>query len=204
MTPRSGRLVLSLLAAILAAQSRAAEQPLPHPRITQNIVEGDRTVLRNNVHPKIAERAPIGTVDRSKPMERMILSLKLAPESKARLETLLTQQQDPKSPNYHQWLTPKQFGEQFGPAQADIDTVTGWLVSRGFTIDEIAPSGLAITFSSPDVDTVERAFQTSIMAFDIDGRRRQGNITDPSIPTALAEVVNGIVFLLPRHPAAGP
>ncbi len=85
MTPRSGRLALSLLAAILAAQSRAAEQPMPRPRITQNIVEGDRTVLRNNVHPKIAERAPIGMVDRSKPMERMILSLKVGPESKARL-----------------------------------------------------------------------------------------------------------------------
>ncbi len=78
--------------------------------------------------------------------------------------------------------------------------MTGWLVSRGFTIDEIAPSGLAITFSSPDVDTVERAFQTSIMEFDIDGHHRQGNTTDPSIPTALAAVVNGVVSLhnIPR------
>jgi len=200
MAARYGRLALSLFAAILAVQCLSAEQPMPRPRVTQDVVEGDRTVLRGNVHPRIAERAPIGGVDRSKPMERMILSLKVAPESKARLETLLAEQQDPTSPNYHQWLTPTQFGEQFGLAQADIDAVTRWLVSRGFTIDEIAPSGLAITFSSPDVDTVERAFQTSIMAFDIDGHHRQGNTSDPSIPTALAGVVNGVVSLhnIPR------
>jgi subtilase family serine protease len=137
--------------------------------------------------------------DKSKPMERMILALKLAPESKARLETLLAEQQDPKSPNYHRWLTPRQFGDQFGPALADIKAVTNWLGSQGFRVEEIAPSGLTINFSG-DVQTVERAFQTSIMEFDIDGRRHHGNITDPTIPTALAEVVHGIVSLhdIPR------
>jgi len=201
MTARSGRLALTLLAVSLAAQSLKAEQAVqPHPQITRDIIEWDRTVLHGNVHPRIAERAPIGMVDRSKPMERMILSLKLAPESKARLETLLSEQQDPASPNYHRWLTPKQFGERFGPAPADLAAVKGWLVSQGFTVDEIAASGMTITFSSPDVDTVERAFRTSIMQFDLDGHHRQGNTTDPSIPTALVGVVHGIVSLhnIPR------
>src|ERR1035438_8985470 len=191
MAARSSRLALSLVASILVAQALGAQQPAqPRLRITRDIVESDRTILHGNVHPRIAERAPVGMTDKSKPMERMILSLKLAPESKDRLDTLLAQQQDPKSPNFHRWLTPQQFGAQFGPAQSDINTVAGWLASQGFSVEEIAPSGLTINFSGT-VDTVERAFQTSIMEFDIDGQRRHGNTTDPTIPSALADVVEG-------------
>jgi subtilase family serine protease len=200
MAPRSGRLALPLLAAILAAPSLGAQQPAQRlPRITRDIVESERTVLHGNVHPQIAERAPLGLTDKSKPMERMILSLKLAPESMGRLETLLAKQQDPKSPSFHRWLTPQQFGEEFGPARSDINTVAAWLASHGFSVEEIAPSGLTINFSGT-VDAVERAFQTTIMDFDIDGQRRHGNTTDPAIPSALAEVIEGIVTLhdIPR------
>lgn len=34
---------------------------------------------------------------------------------------------DPQSPNFHKWITAKQFGERFGVAQQDIDTATRWL-----------------------------------------------------------------------------
>ena len=37
------------------------------------------------------------------------------------------------SPNYHMWLTPEQFGQQFGPADADIQAVTDWLTVAGLS-----------------------------------------------------------------------
>jgi subtilase family serine protease len=201
MAARSGRLALTFLAAFLAAQTLQAAPPVQkHPQITRYVDDADRVVLSGNVHPWIAERAPIGQANRSLPMEKMILSLKMAPEAKVRLDTLLAEQQDPKSPNYHRWLTPAQFGAQFGPAESDLDAVKVWLLSQGFSIDEVAPSGLTITFSSPNVETVELAFRTSVMEFEIDGHRRQGNFTNPSIPAALAGAVNGVVSLhnIPR------
>ena len=47
-----------------------------------------------------------------------------APIRTARSRELLDEQQSSASPDYHQWLTPQQFGQQFGPADADIQTVT--------------------------------------------------------------------------------
>ena len=45
-------------------------------------------------------------------MQRMQLVLKRGPEREAALETLMAQQQDKSSPNYHKWLTPDQFGSE--------------------------------------------------------------------------------------------
>src|SRR5215469_3579263 len=49
--------------------------------------------------------------------------------SEAALDALLHQQQTPGSLSYHAWLTPQQFGAQFGPSDADIQAITSWLRS---------------------------------------------------------------------------
>jgi len=68
-------------------------------------------------------------------MERMLLLLSRSPEQEAALRQLLEEQQDSSSANYRQWLTPEQFGDQFGAAPEDIDTITSWLSSQGFRVD---------------------------------------------------------------------
>ena len=50
------------------------------------------------------------------------------------LEELLRQQTDPNSRNYHQWLTPSQFKQQFGPSPAAFAAARAVLESAGFTI----------------------------------------------------------------------
>src|ERR1700733_12044749 len=40
-------------------------------------------------------------------------------ELQASFTQLLADQQDPNSPRYHQWLTPQQVGERYGPTQHD-------------------------------------------------------------------------------------
>ena len=50
------------------------------------------------------------------------------------LEELLTQQTDPNSQNYHQWLTPAQFKQQFGPSPAAFAAARAVLEGAGFTI----------------------------------------------------------------------
>ena len=63
-------------------------------------------------------------------MERMLLVLKRSPEQESALQKLLDDQQDKSSPNYHKWLTPEDFGKQFGPADSDLQAVTTWLQSH--------------------------------------------------------------------------
>lgn len=154
----------------------------------------ETVILMGNVHPLARPEFDIGPADASLPMKRMILTLRPDPVRQAELDGLLARQQDPLSPDYHRWLTPEEFGIRFGPSETDLATIQSWLCSAGLTIDEVAKGRLSINFSGTVAD-VEKAFSTRIHDFRVEGEVRRANVTDPSIPRALAPVVTGVVSL---------
>jgi len=79
----------------------------------------------------------------------MLLVLKSSPEQEAALEQLLAEQQDPASPHYREWLTPRQFGERFGASQGDLDVLANWLQERGFRVNGVAEGRRTLEFSGP-------------------------------------------------------
>jgi subtilase family serine protease len=127
--------------------------------------------------------------------------LESSPEQETELEQLLAEQQDPSSPRYHEWLTPRQFGERFGASQQDLDVVANWLQDRGFQVNAVAEGRRSIEFSGT-ARQVEDAFQTEIHNYEVNGERHVANAADIAIPEALAPVVGGIVSLhdFPVHP----
>jgi len=80
-------------------------------------------------------------------MGDLVLVLRRDAETQAAFDQFVASQYNVKSPNFHQWLTPEEVGEKFGPAEADIDTVSNWLIGRGFVIDEVSKDRLSIRFS---------------------------------------------------------
>ncbi|HEX4773586.1 MAG TPA: protease pro-enzyme activation domain-containing protein [Bryobacteraceae bacterium] len=127
-------------------------------------------------------------------MEQMILSLKPDPAQEAALEQLIATQNNPKSPQYHHFLKPAEYGARFGIAQSDLTKVIAWLRSYGFTIDEVPASHRAIVFSGSS-GQVESAFKTQIRGYNVGGQLHFANAHDPEIPAALAGVVGGVVKL---------
>src|SRR5262249_6624446 len=71
--------------------------------------------------------------------------------NKDKLEALLKAQQDPASPQYHKWLTPAQFGAQFGPDKAALEKVANYLKSRGFAV-KIDTRSVRATGTAAQVD----------------------------------------------------
>jgi len=61
------------------------------------------------------------------------------PEQEHALQQLLAAQQDPKSPEYHKWLTPAQYGARFGASDATLAAVTNWLKSNGLAVGRLPP-----------------------------------------------------------------
>ena len=97
-------------------------------------------------------------------------------EQEAALRQLLDEQQVKSSPNYHQWLTPEQFGKQFGPADADIQAVTDWLTTQGFQVNRVAAGRTVIEFSGT-AGQVRQAFHTEIHKFVVNGEEHWANAT---------------------------
>jgi subtilase family serine protease len=200
-------LALALTFAACAVPQSQAQQAYTgglaaRPLITQPIDEKRLVVLEGNTRLEAIADNDRGLVPDSLPLEHMQLVLQRPPELEAQLEKLIDDMQRPGSPVYHKWLTAQQYGAQFGPAQQDIDRVTGWLQSNGFTVDGTLPSGMAIVFSG-NAGLVRQAFHTEIHYLQVKdqakdqvkGETHFANMTDPQIPAALTPLVKGISTL---------
>ncbi|HYL62776.1 MAG TPA: protease pro-enzyme activation domain-containing protein, partial [Candidatus Methylomirabilis sp.] len=185
----------SRLLAQTTSNAKSAAQLAPIPaRITQAIDETQLTALKGSVHPLARPEFDRGPVPDSTPMNRMLLFLQRSPQQEAALQQLMADQMSKASPNFHNWLTPAQFGAQFGPADGDLQTVTNWLSSQGFHDIKVGTGKLTIEFSG-NVGLVRHTFHTDIHHFVVNGEMRQANVSDPEIPAALTPVVAGIVSL---------
>ncbi len=127
-------------------------------------------------------------------MTDMILVLSRDPAQQAAFNKFVASQYDSTSPNFHQWLTPEQVGEDFGPSDTDIATISNWLVGHGFTIGEVTKDHMSIRFSGT-AGQVQSTFHTEIHNLSVKGVTHIGNMSDPRIPAALTSVVMGVKSL---------
>ena len=163
-------------------------------RITAAVDNSSRVTIPQSKHPLAQPTFEAGPVDGTTPMQRMILVLGVSPEQGHDLTTFLDSQQTQGSADYHNWLTPDQFGQRFGAAPQDIQVVTLWLQQQGFKVGSIARSRRWIEFSGTSAQ-VEAAFQTQMRHYLVNGEAHVANATNISIPAALAPVVVGVASL---------
>jgi uncharacterized protein (TIGR03437 family) len=123
------------------------------------------------------------------PLVTMVL--KPSASQQAALESLLAQQQDPASPNYHIWLTPEQFADRFGVSQPDVDKMVAWLGQYGLTLKSVARARNGISFGGT-AGQVESAFGVEIHRYQVNGESHFANAADPTIPVALQGMVLAI------------
>ena len=176
------------------SSASAAQLPTRPARITQAIDERQLVRLRGNVHPMAQARFDQGRLNDAQPVDRMLLLLQRSPEQEAALRQLLEDQQTLHSPKLRAWLTPEQFGAQFGPADADIQATTGWLNAKGFHGIKVGPGRTVIEFSGT-AGQVRDAFHAEMHRYVVKGAQRFANASDPQIPAALSPVVAGVVSL---------
>jgi uncharacterized protein (TIGR03437 family) len=155
------------------------------------IDSGRSQTLRGRVPAKARGENDLGQVDAGFRMPAMTLMLKATEAQQEELRKLLSEQQDPASPRYHQWLTPEEYAARFGASTADADKIAAWLRSEGFTVEETARSRNWITFSGT-AGQVRKTFQTEIHRYRDGAETRFANASDPSVPAAIAGVVSGI------------
>jgi subtilase family serine protease len=188
-------LARSVLVSVLGVGSVAAvSAPIVAPLITTPVSNADLVVLRGNTHRLAQPGSDQGLAPPSRPLERLMLLLGRSAAQDAALAAFNERQTDPRSPDYHRWLSAEEFGRLYGPADADIATVTAWLESYGLRIDRVNTGKVTIEFSGT-VAQVQEAFHVQMHNYLVAGVQHIANDRDPQIPRALAPVVDGIVSL---------
>ncbi len=177
------------------------QRGVPQTRIRQAINGSERKVLKGNIHPLAKSEFESGVAPQDLPMERMMLVLTRSAEQQSNLDQLLQELTDPASPRFHQWLTPEQFGQQFGASDQDIQTITDWLTAEGFHVERPMQGKTMLEFSGT-AGQVANTFHTAIHKYTVNGEDHWANATDPEIPASLAPVVAGIATLhnFPKRP----
>lgn len=164
------------------------------PRILFLLALALPAFCQHNVHPLARAEYDRGPAAPETRMERMMLVLEPDARQQQALEALLAAQQDPQSPEFHQWLEPEEFGRRFGVAAPDLDRITAWLEAHGFEV-EPPDAGRRTLYFSGTAGQVESAFRAQIRRYEVKGAAHLANASEPVIPRALAQVVSGIASL---------
>ena len=191
-TRRSTILKALLLFGFLMTFLRAASAQNAAPRITSAIDESRFATLTGGTRPEATTKNDRGPVPDSFRLEHMFLQLRRSPEQERELDQFIDQLHDPKSANFHHWLTAEEFGQRYGLAAEDLTMIAGWLESHGFAVNVVYPNSVLIDFSGTAAQ-VRNAFHTEIHYLDVKGARHIANMRDPQIPAALVPAVVGVV-----------
>lgn len=187
---------LVLFSAALPAQT--SQTVVVPNRIVDPVDDNARTSLHGYVHPLANRANDRGVAPDSMPLSRMHLVLRRSAAQESALKQFISDVHTPGSSSYHQWLTPDQFGRQFGPSDQDIATVESWLSAHGFEVSGVQPGKQVIEFTG-SVAQLRNAFHAQIHRYQVNGNMHYATANNPDIPAALSPVVAGFVSLNNFH-----
>jgi hypothetical protein len=126
----------------------------------------------------------------------------------AALSAFIAGLSDRRSPLFHQFLRPGQFGARFGPPLSQVSAVRNALRSAGLSPGPVAPDRLAIPVTG-SAAAIERAFGTRLVRYRLPGGRvAYRNLSAPRVPAAVAPYLGGVLGLsdvdVPRSMAVPP
>ncbi|MGB9235436.1 MAG: Ig-like domain repeat protein, partial [Terriglobales bacterium] len=167
----------------------------PKARVTARVDNSKRTTLYGHVPAAVRSGIDMGRVEANKPVEHLIMVLKSDEDQKREVRRVIDEQQDKRTANYHQWVTPEEFGEHFGVADSDIENIKAWFASEGLTVESVNKSKRALRFSG-SIGQLEHAFQTEMHYFLMpNGETHVSNSRDISVPEAFKQVIAGVPTL---------
>jgi hypothetical protein len=120
-------LLLASLSQVMFAKVTTSAHP--EVRVTKKVDNSKRTTLYGHVSAATRIATDLGRQEPQTPSPGMIMVLKSDENQKHEIRKVIDEQQDKRTANYHQWVTPEEFGEHFGVDDGDIAQIKAWLTS---------------------------------------------------------------------------
>jgi hypothetical protein len=105
------------------------------------------------------------------PQQRLKLAIRLPLRNQAELTQLLHDLYDPKSPNFHKYLSVSEFTKRYAVAARDYNTVVAWTKANGLTVTAKTPNRRLLAVEG-SVATVNRAFHVKVNYYQRPGEAR--------------------------------
>lgn len=191
MAHRLGRSAATLLLSAGVAFLSGSIQAAPLPSISVRPASGMATIS-GHVPELIRTSAPLGLLPSD---QTLLCSITLPTRNPAGLADLLRGLNDPHDSRYGQYLTPAQFGAQFGPSQAQYNMLVSYLQSKGLTVTQTFPSRTYLSVSGT-AGQLNSAFGIALKQFRApDGRVFHAPDTEVKVPFFIAGLISAVTGL---------
>ncbi|HEV2237581.1 MAG TPA: protease pro-enzyme activation domain-containing protein, partial [Ktedonobacterales bacterium] len=206
-----GALVVALVAVVLGGMGALA-RPQPAAQ-TAHLPRGGQAFALSGTIPRALSHGKRG--GREDGARQLSLAISLQPRNRATLDQLILDQQNPKSASYHKYLAPQAFTDRFGASAQAVTDVRAFLRGAGLQVTGVSANRLQIN-ASGTVAQAERAFQTTISQYQLDGRTVYAPDATPLVPATLAGTIVSVSGLddvtvfhhavqrAPAQPKTGP
>lgn len=168
--PGRRRLVAVVVACVMGALGPAVAG-------SASPVDAAPRVLSTNVLPAL-DRLTSTSADPSTPM---VVGLALSRPDPAGERALYQRLYQPGTSDFRHFLTPTQFDQRYGVAQAVYDRAAGWLRAAGLAVDTSSRSHDYV-LASGTLAQVQRTFATTIRRYQFGASSFLANATAPSVP----------------------
>jgi len=163
------------------------------------VLAADRRIL----HVQSSEAVPrLRMLERLPAANRLQLTIGLPLRNTNALATLFQQLYDRRSANYHRYLTPEQFAEQFGPAEQDYQNVINYAKSNRLEVVRTFANRALIDVTGR-VDDIEGMFQVKMGTYQHPTENRQffAPNAEPSVEAGMPILyVSGMDnYVIPQH-----
>jgi subtilase family serine protease len=183
--------VFAISGMLLLPATPGNTQSTSRDRISREVNSSSTATVKGTARPLTRGELDQGRLSPEQQLGNLHLSFRLSSAQQADLQQLLRDQQNPRSPHYHKWLTPAQYSSRFGMTANDLSKVSSWLQSQGLEVHGASRNRNEISFTG-SVGQVEYALKTEIHKYAIRGQERFANATDISLPAAFAGSVIGV------------
>jgi hypothetical protein len=142
-----------------------------------------RRTIAGHVPPAVRGLRAIGPLAET---NRLNLVVGLPLRNQAALDQLLRDLHDPASTHYHQWLTPEQFTERFGPSIEDYQKIVGFAGRHGFKITGLYSNRMMVNVDA-SVANIEKTFNLKMNRYPhpTENRTFYAPDSEPTVATNL-------------------
>ena len=151
-------------------------------------VQSPRVALTGQTVPLVQDSQLLQGVN---PSQQVQLSVGLRLRNESALDSFLQAVSDPQSSLYQQYLTPEQFAQYFAPTSDQVQQVTAYLQSQGFTVSSVSPNNLLLDVNA-SVRQVQQAFHVQINTYQLGNHVFYANNAAPSLPSTVSSLIGSI------------
>lgn len=155
-------------------------------------------ILRGHVSAAVTNLQSIGPLPLT---NRMHLCIGLPVRNQPALTDLIQRLYDPNNSRYHQYLTCQQFTEQFGPSEADYQSLIAFAKAHGLAVTATSPNRMLLNVEASVAD-IEKTFHVTLRVYRHPKENRTffAPDTEPSVYTSVPILdVSGLDdFIVPK------